>query len=544
MAEPSNVPSASEPAMLVAEGPQSPCLSDEDVLAFAVGRLESARLSQAHVHLDTCEICQRLLCEAAHSLATAATAPLSESEDGGWNTMFQPGALVGQRYLIRQFIARGGMGEVYEAFDRDLQERVALKTVTSTACDSPRAVRRLKGEVQLARRVSHPNVCRIYDLGSHQLEKGGAQLHFLTMEFVEGETLGQRVRLAGAVPIDEAQQLAKELLLGLSAAHDAGILHRDFKSDNVMLRAEPDGRCTPLILDFGLARTLDQEPKRGVSASNPTLVGTFGYIAPEQIEGKPLSAASDVYSFGVVWFEMLTGELPFEVGSSPAASALERLHRPAPPPSSVNPKVPSELDALVLRCLHRSPLERFKTAAEVLAAFQSLESRARPGLHGRRLVQLAIAACVGGLAAYWVAPSESGAEGSRSVETTHLAPPPSKSPPAQPTRTPSLVATPSEPSTEHANVALLPSASKRGMPQKAERPPSRVPPAGSARASATLPPALPPPSASVPALAPVEPAAPAPASPAPPASAKPDWENPFGAHKPSELRAEVGGTPT
>jgi hypothetical protein len=119
------------------------CLSDEDVIAFAVGKLNSARLSEAHLHLDRCEICQRLLSEAAHALATAPTAPLSTNEAIGWNTTFRRGAIVGQRYLIRRFIARGGMGEVYEALDRDLQERVALKTVTSTACDNPLAVRRL-----------------------------------------------------------------------------------------------------------------------------------------------------------------------------------------------------------------------------------------------------------------------------------------------------------------------------------------------------------------------------------------------------------------
>src|SRR5882724_5613508 len=295
-----------------AEASAAACLSEEDVLAFAVGRLPAGKLIEAHQHLDACEICQHLLSEAAHALATAATAPLRDGEDLGFNTTFQPGTLVGQRYLIRQFIARGGMGEVYEAFDRELQERVALKTVTSTACDNPSAVRRLKGEVQLARRVGHPNVCRIYDFGSHVMAQTGAQISFLTMEFVDGETLGQRVRLAGALPIPEAQKLARQILGGLCAAHEAGVLHRDFKSDNVMLRAEGSDGVSPLILDFGLARAFDHDSRSGASSSNPMLVGTFEYIAPEQLEGKPHTTASDVYALGVVWFEMLTGELPFE----------------------------------------------------------------------------------------------------------------------------------------------------------------------------------------------------------------------------------------
>src|SRR5450432_1016482 len=268
-----------ESLRIAAAAPLESCLGDGDIVAFAQGTLPSGKLPEAHAHLDACQTCQRLLTEAAHALATAATTPEVESAGRGWNTTFQPGLLVAKRYRIVRFIARGGMGEVYEAFDEELQQRVALKTVTAAASDSPEAVRRLKGEVQLARRVSHPNVCRIYDFGTHALSDS-TPLSFLTMEFVEGETLGQYIRLGGALPLSEARELAREMLLGLSAAHDAGVLHRDFKSDNVILR--PDGAlgCTPLILDFGLARALDQESQQGTSSSNPTLVGTFSYIAP------------------------------------------------------------------------------------------------------------------------------------------------------------------------------------------------------------------------------------------------------------------------
>ena len=360
------------------------CLTEEEIVAFAAGRLEASRISAAHLHLDVCEMCQLLLSEAAHSLATATTVPLFEREGAAWNTTFQAGAVVGQRYLIRQFIARGGMGEVYEAFDRDLQERVALKTVTSTACDSPSAVRRLKGEVQLARRVSHPNVCRIYDFGTHVMAGTGAQISFLTMEFVEGETLGARLRMGGALPIPEARRLGRQLLLGLGAAHDAGVLHRDFKSDNVMLKGV-NGRPCALISDFGLARAFDDDPRRAASVSHAGLVGTFSYLAPEQLEGKPHSTASDIYSLGMVWFEMLTGALPFEQSPSPALAALERMKKQAPPPSSRNPAVPSDLDAIVAGCLSRSPKHRYRTTTEVLDALDELEQRSRPLLvRGKR----------------------------------------------------------------------------------------------------------------------------------------------------------------
>jgi serine/threonine protein kinase len=381
----------------------TPCLSEEELLAFAIGRLPSSRLAEAHLHLDECETCQYLLNEAAHSLATATTIPFEEGEDVGWNTMFRPGMLVGRRYRIVQFIARGGMGEVYEAFDQDLQERVALKTVNSTASDSPKATHLLKGEVQTARRVSHSNVCRIYDFGTHVMSKSRVQISFLTMEFVEGETLGQRIRLGGALPIPEAQKLARQLLHGLKAAHDAHVLHRDFKSDNVMLRNEANDDTCPLIMDFGLARAFDRESKHGSSSSNSTLVGTLSNIAPEQFEGKLHSKASDVYAFGVVWFEMLTGELPFESSSSPAVAVLDRVRRAAPAPSSKNPLIPPELDAIVLGCLQRSPKDRYRTAGEVLTALDAIESRSSSRYNRRRLVLVPalLALGVGGVAGYW-----------------------------------------------------------------------------------------------------------------------------------------------
>jgi len=423
----------------------SECLSDEDVLAFADGTFDSSRYLEAHAHLDQCEVCQRLLSEAAHALATAVTLPVPETDELSWHTTFQPGTLVGRRYLIRHFVARGGMGEVYEAFDRELQERVALKTVTSTASDSPGAVRRLKAEVQLARRVSHPNVCRIYDFGTHLMAETGAQISFLTMEFVDGGTLGQRLRRDGPLPVDVARALGRELLAGLSAAHAAGVLHRDFKSENVMLRDEPGGRCSPLILDFGLARALG-EGSRSSSASAPNLLGTFSYIAPEQLQGRPHTTASDIYSFGLVWFEMLTGELPFQSPSSPVGAALARLQGSAVAPSSKNPAVPRELDAIVLRCLRRHPRDRYKTALEVLNALDAFESRARSVTLTRKITPLCIGALLGGVVAYVATLPQKQPLTDVGIHASLPAPPAaSPTPDAKPTSTPNAVASVSTP---------------------------------------------------------------------------------------------------
>jgi tRNA A-37 threonylcarbamoyl transferase component Bud32 len=347
------------------------CPPDDELIAFALGKLSEARLPAFHTHLDDCPTCQRVLAEAARAVATAATASMSDDMD--WNTTFRRGTLVADRYVISRFIARGAMGEVYEAYDRELAERVALKTVASTVSDNARAVRRLRAEAQLARRVSHPNVCRIYDFGTHVMPDGGGQIHFLTMEFVEGETLGQRVRLGGALPLAEALETARELLQALRAAHGASVLHRDFKSDNVMLKWGDAERASAIVLDFGLARAVDHQP--AVSGSRPTFVGTFGYMAPELLEGMPHSTASDVYAFGVVWFEMLTGQLPFEGAATPAL-ALKCLQSPAPAPSSINTSIPRELDTLVLGCLERSPAARFRTVKEVLLALDALGAAA------------------------------------------------------------------------------------------------------------------------------------------------------------------------
>jgi eukaryotic-like serine/threonine-protein kinase len=338
-----------------------PCLSEDQVLDFVCGHSTEGERDTIHQHVDDCGPCRELLsmvartCEPPDDLA--ASGPLTD-----FATTFHSGALVAERYEIRRLLARGGMGEVYEAHDRHLQERVAIKTPPSAACDSEQAIRAFKVEVQLARRVTHPNVCRIYDLGTHRLPTG-ALLYFLTMEFVEGQTLSQLIRERGALPVIESERFARALLTGLGAAHGAGILHRDFKSDNVIVRPSADGQRTPVILDFGLARALDERASR---SDETELEGTVQYMAPEQLEGAPLSKATDIYALGLVWFEMLTGKRPFS--DSQAMSLRARLGKSPAPPSRYNPQVSEALDLIIRRCLRRTPSERFQSTEEVLAA--------------------------------------------------------------------------------------------------------------------------------------------------------------------------------
>ena len=229
---------------------------------------------------------------------------------------------------------------------------------------------RFKQEVLLARKVSDPHVCRIHESGQCTLD-GVGPLFYLTMEFIEGETLGARLRRSPALSLDAVRELSRQLLRGLAAAHAVGVLHRDFKSDNVMLRsAGARGReLDAVIMDFGLARLLDADAQRLTQGHE--LLGSAAYMAPEQlVEGAALSQATDVYAFGVVLFEMLTARLPFQAGS-PLATALKRLTHDAPAPSSWVSGLPPLWDELVRRCLQREVERRFGSAAQVLAALDA-----------------------------------------------------------------------------------------------------------------------------------------------------------------------------
>ena len=266
------------------------------------------------------------------------------------------GTVVAGRYEIVRFIANGGMGDVYEAEDRSLHQRVALKTIRSDHADDVRRMERFKREVLLARRVTHRNVCRAFDVGQH-----GHEL-FLTMELLVGETLAERVRRTGPMSVGDALPLVEQMVAALAAAHQAGIVHRDFKCSNVMLTAD-----RAVVTDFGLAydATITEHER-----SHDGFIGSPAYVAPEQVGGRQVGFAADIYALGVVMFEMLTGRLPF-VGATPMATAVLRLEEPAPPPRSFVATIPEPWERVILRCLEREPADRFATVEDVVAALRS-----------------------------------------------------------------------------------------------------------------------------------------------------------------------------
>jgi TolB-like protein len=280
---------------------------------------------------------------------------------------FAIGDLVAGRYTITRFLGRGGMGEVFAVEDRVLGTMVALKTIRPRETDQAGAAERFKREINVARRVTHPNVCRIFDVGMHRgTSSDGAvkETLFLTMELIEGENLAERVG-RGRLTTEEAIPIVEGMAGGLGAAHRAGILHRDFKTANVMLTPS-----RAVVTDFGLARTIEREPEQESLSGSGMVVGTPAYLSPEQVRGDTLTQASDIYALGLVMYEMVTGRRPF-VGASAWSVAVLRLTEPPPSPRSIVPDLSERWDTAIRACLQLNPADRPQTTEAVIDLIKS-----------------------------------------------------------------------------------------------------------------------------------------------------------------------------
>ena len=225
--------------------------------------------------------------------------------------VFSPGQLVAGRYRIVRYLSRGGMGEVYEAEHPLLPDRVALKTLLPAIASDEAMIARFQQEIQLARRIAHPNVCKVFDLEWHQTEgTAGSTILFLTMEFLHGETLSSRIQREGRMSAAEALPLLEQMAAALDAAHHSGVIHRDFKTSNVML--VPSGECVrAVVTDFGLARGIRADSESTATLTN-NVAGTLDYMAPEfaRVDGFRGDVRSDLFSFGCLAFQAVTGALP------------------------------------------------------------------------------------------------------------------------------------------------------------------------------------------------------------------------------------------
>ncbi len=278
----------------------------------------------------------------------SAPPPSSGSLDGA---RFVPGTLLAGRYRIVGLLGRGGMGEVYRAEDLKLGEPVALKFLPAELSLDGAALARFHREVRVARNIAHRNVCRVFDIG----EVGG--LHFLSMEYIDGEDLSGLLKRIGRLPGDKAVELARQICAGLGAAHEAGVLHRDMKPANIMV----DGRGQAKVTDFGLARVVDELKDQAAFA------GTPAYMAPEQITAGEVSVKTDLYALGLVLYEMFTGQRAFR--NEEWRVLMERGgHGEASRPSSHVEGLDPVVEAVILRCLEEEPSRRPSSTLEVSAA--------------------------------------------------------------------------------------------------------------------------------------------------------------------------------
>jgi serine/threonine-protein kinase len=259
--------------------------------------------------------------------------------------------MVGGRYRIIGLLGRGGMGEVYRADDLKLGQAVALKFLPKSVSKDESLLARFHSEVRLARQVSHPNVCRVYDID----EIDGQ--HFLSMEYVDGEDLSSLLKRIGHLHGDKALEVARQLCAGIAAAHEKGVLHRDLKPANVML----DGRGRVRITDFGLAVAGEE------AGDAREVAGTPAYMAPEQLEGKGATVRSDVYALGLVLYEIYTGRRAFD---APTLAEIRRKHSEDPPalPSSVTSGIDPVVERVILRCLEKDPKARPSSVLQIASA--------------------------------------------------------------------------------------------------------------------------------------------------------------------------------
>jgi serine/threonine protein kinase/Tfp pilus assembly protein PilF len=293
------------------------------------------------------------------------TTPLKSSEDIDITATIEApkeelttGSTFAARYQIIEEIGKGGMGRVYKVQDTKVNEKIALKLIKPEIAKDKKTIERFSNELRLARKIRHKNVCQMFDLG----EERGTQ--FITMEYVSGEDLRSSIRRFGQLPIAKSIAIAGQICEGLSEAHRLDVVHRDLKSNNIMIDSEGNVR----IMDFGIARSLEA---KGITGAG-VMIGTPEYMSPEQVEGKDVDQRSDIYSLGVILYEMVTGRVPFE-GDTPFTVGVKQKSEAPPNPKDINSQIPDDLNKVILRCLEKEKENRYQSAGEVRSELENIE---------------------------------------------------------------------------------------------------------------------------------------------------------------------------
>src|SRR5271154_4913433 len=280
------------------------------------------------------------------------------------NFSLSPAALaaLGVRYEVLGEAGHGSMGNVYKARDRETGETVALKLLKPEIASDQAMMDRFKNELLFARKITHKNVCRVYEFNRV------AGIAYTAMEFVKGESLRSVLNRFGGLPQRKATDLALQICSGLKEAHAQGIVHRDLKPENVMI----DGQGNVKIMDFGIARSMEAGTRLTGS-----MVGTPAYMAPEQVAGKPVDYRTDIYSLGLILYEMFTGTPAFAADNS-IAVALKQMREEPPPPHEIEPGIPVGTERAILKSLEKDPARRFQSIADLESNLRSAASVAPP----------------------------------------------------------------------------------------------------------------------------------------------------------------------
>jgi serine/threonine protein kinase len=315
-----------------------------------------------------CPSCQAANDDAAETCFTCG---------GALTATLRLGSVIAGRYEIQAQLGKGGMGVVYRAHDRLLDEQVAIKVLRPEVARDAEISRRFQSEIKLARRVSHKNVCRIHEYGEDQ------GLRYISMEYMQGVDLRQVIRDRGGLPTDEAFTAALQIADGLSAIHDVGVIHRDLKTPNIMR----DTRGQIRLMDFGIAK------EWGAAAASATatglVMGTPEYMSPEQARGEKIDFRSDIYALGIVIFELFTGRLPFRA-ETPLATILKHLQEPPPLDGPEGVRIPPPVREVLRKALAKHPDERHATVDELGQAMR--EARAGRGADAQQAIETMVAA--------------------------------------------------------------------------------------------------------------------------------------------------------
>lgn len=268
------------------------------------------------------------------------------------------GSTFAGRYQIIEELGKGGMGKVYKVYDKETNEKIALKLIKPEIAADKNTVERFRNELTMARKIVQKNVCRMFDLNK---EKDN---YYITMEYVSGGDLKRFIRRSKQLTIGTAISIAKQICDGLSEAHNLGIVHRDLKPNNIMIDDNGNAR----IMDFGIARTVKG---KGITGSG-VMIGTPEYMSPEQVEAKEVDQRSDIYSLGVILYEMTTGRLPFE-GDTPLAIAMKHKGQIPKDPKEMNAQIPEDLSGVILKCLEKEKGNRYQSARSVESELEKIE---------------------------------------------------------------------------------------------------------------------------------------------------------------------------